>query len=262
MVFNKKITSKKILTFYKILGFLLLSAVLAACTSAGQFDAAKALSVGVGFLQAGLLDEDSVINTATLAAKEFDGKNNVASADNAYAIRLSKITQGLVNTDGLNLNFRVYLSKDVNAFAMADGTVRVYSGLLDAMPDDQVLAVIGHEIGHVKLRHSYKQMKEQLLTNAAFDAVKSVGGVVGDLTASQLGQIAHTAVSAKFSQKDELESDAFAVRILKRLGKDPYAMKRSIETLQKKHGSGGGFLSSHPSNDQRVAKIQEEIDRT
>jgi len=46
MVFNKKITSKKILAFYKILGFILLSAVLASCTSAGQFDAGKALSVG------------------------------------------------------------------------------------------------------------------------------------------------------------------------------------------------------------------------
>ncbi|HKJ05678.1 MAG TPA: M48 family metallopeptidase [Geopsychrobacteraceae bacterium] len=241
--------------------FFALLILLSGCAANGQFDSGKAVMIGSSALQATMLDEESVKQAASLSARELDEQHQVAAENNPYSIRLNNITRNLRNFDGLNLNYKVYLSKDVNAFAMADGTVRVYSALMDLMPDDQVLAVIGHEIGHVKLRHSYHQMKEVLLTNVAFEAASSVGGTIGALTSSQLGALAHTAVTARFSQSDELESDAYAVRFLKRLGKDPYAMKRSIETLQKGSSGGGGFLSSHPSNQQRIDQIQAEINR-
>jgi putative metalloprotease len=145
---------------------------------------------------------------------------------------------------------------------MADGTVRVFSGLLDAMPDDQVYAVIGHEVGHVALEHSYEQMRKQILTSTAFEAAASAGGTLGELTASQLGALAHQAINARFSQEDELEADRFAVNMLHKQGKDPQAMLRSIETLEKKAGGGGGsFLSTHPSTARRKAELQEAINK-
>lgn len=216
-------------------------------------------NLGTGVLQASLLDEDSVKQMASLAAHQYDAQNKVAANNSQYVTRLNNLTKGLTHAGDVALNFKVYISKDVNAFAMADGTVRVFSGLMDIMPDDQVLAVIQHEIGHVRLKHSYKQMKEQLLTNSAFQAVASVGGTLGELTASQLGQIAHNAVNAHFSQQDELDSDKYAVKALKGMGKDPQAMLRAIETLQKKYGSGGGFLSSHPSNEKRIDNIKQTL---
>ncbi|PLX93967.1 MAG: peptidase [Desulfuromonas sp.] len=245
----------------KILLVLFSAALLSGCAANGQFDAGKALAIGAGALQASMLDEESVKQAASLSAKELDAQSQVAPANSSYSIRLAKITGKLNTYDGLNLNYKVYLSKDVNAFAMADGTVRVHSALLDVMPDDQVLAVIGHEIGHVKLKHSYLQMREIMLTNVAFEAAASVGGTIGALSSSQLGILARTAVAARFSQSDELESDAYAVRALKEMGEDPYAMKRSIETLQKGGGAGGGFLSSHPSNQNRIDNILKEISR-
>ncbi len=235
--------------------------LLNGCAADGQFDTGKAVMIGAGALQASMLDEQSVRQAAALSAKELDAQNQVAAANSPYVTRLNKLTGNLHHYDGLSLNFKVYLSKDVNAFAMADGTVRVHSALMDLMPDDQVLAVIGHEIGHVKLNHSYHQMKEVLLTNVAFGAVASVGGTIGALTASQLGALAQTAVNARFSQSDELEADAYAVRVLRQIGRDPYAMKRSIETLQRQGNSNAGFLSSHPSNQQRIDNIEASISR-
>lgn len=232
---------------------------LTGCAADGGFDTHKALTVGAGVLQATTLDENSVKQTAALAAKELDNKSTLASEDSPYTIRVNKLMRNLRNYDGMTLNYKVYINKELNAFAMADGTVRVYSGLLDAMPDDQVLAVLCHEIGHAKLKHSYKQMKERLLTDAAFQAAVSAGGTIGALTSSQLGQLGHAAVTARFSQSDELEADAYAVRTLKKLGRDPWAMKRAIETLQNRYGSGGGFLSSHPSNPKRIEHIEEVI---
>jgi putative metalloprotease len=238
-----------------------LLAVLGGCTASGQFDTMKAVEIGAGALQASMLDEESVKQAAALSAKELDGKSQMAPAGSPYVTRLAKITANMQNFDGLNLNFKVYVNKDLNAFAMADGTVRVHTGLLDAMPDDQVLAVIGHEIGHVKLKHSYQQTKEILLTNVAFQTVGAVGGTLGALTSSQLGTLAQEVINARFSQADELESDAYAVRTMRRLGQDPAAMKRSIENIEKHTGPGGGFLSTHPSNKQRIDGIQAEINR-
>lgn len=217
------------------------------------------LAVGAGVLQATTLDENSVRQTSALAAKEMDGKNQVAPANSIYSQRLVKLTRNLSNHDGMNLNFKVYLAKDINAFAMADGTVRIYSGLLDVMPDDQVLAVIAHEIGHVRLKHSYHQMRAHILTDSAFQGLISTGGVIGDLSSSLLGQLGHTAINAHFSQQDELEADAYAVKALKRWGQDPYAMRRSIETLEGIQSARGGFLSSHPSNKARLDNIDQEI---
>ena len=234
---------------------------LSGCAQDGSFDSNKAMAVGMGVAQAVTLNEESVQHTASLAAKEMDSKNQVASAANPYAQRLANITAGLDNYRGMKFDFKVYIAPEVNAFAMADGTVRVYSGLLDAMPDDQVLAVIGHEIGHVYHKHSYQQMQQKILSDSAMQAAVSVGGTVGELTQGQLGQLAYVAVNARFSQQDELESDTFAVKMLKNLDKDPYAMKRAIQTLESKYGSDSSFLSSHPSNKERIKRIQKAIDR-
>lgn len=232
---------------------------LSGCASDGGFDAGTAAAVGVGLLAAGTIDEDDVKEMSAAAAKELDAKNTVADSSSEYARRLDRLSRDLKNYSDMKLNFKVYMSPELNAFAMADGTVRVFSGLLDAMPDEQVYAVLGHEVGHVALEHSYEQMREQIVTSTAFKAAASAGGRIGALTSSQLGALAYQAISARFSQKDELEADRYAVKMLHKQGKDPQAMLRAIETLEKKAGGGGGFLSSHPSTSTRKAELQEAI---
>ena len=85
--------------------------------------------------------------------------------------------KGITDADGIPLNFKVYKVIDVNAFACPDGSVRVFSSLMDIMNDDELLGIIGHEIGHVVKRHSKNGFKQQLLTGALKDAVASSGGV-------------------------------------------------------------------------------------
>jgi putative metalloprotease len=244
--------------------YIAVSAVLlglAACASDGSFDPGKAAVIGASVLAAGTLDENDVKEMSAEAAKELDAQHKVADADNPYAVRLKRITRGMENYNNMQLNFKVYIAPEVNAFAMADGTVRVYSGLLELMPDDQVYAVIGHEVGHVALEHSYEQMRKQILTSTAFKAAASSGGTLGKLTSSQLGAIAFQAVNARFSQEDELEADRYSAKMLHALGKDPNAMTRAIATLEKKSGNGGGFLSSHPSNSQRKEELEKAINK-
>lgn len=84
----------------------------------------------------------------------MDKNNPVCPADNPYAIRLAKLTEGLTDVEGMPLNFKVYDVIDVNAFACADGSIRVFSSLMDIMSDEELLGVIGHEVGHVAHKDS------------------------------------------------------------------------------------------------------------
>ncbi len=241
----------------KIGSVLLATVLLTGCIKEENYG--QALLAGLTLVKAATLKESEVKKTARLSAVELDKKSKIASPSSAYSKRLARITAGLTNVDGLKLNYKVYLNKNVNAFAMPDGTVRVYSGLMDIMPDDQVLAVIGHEIGHVKLQHSYNQMKKQMLTSAAFQAASATSGSVGQISSSQLGALAYKAVNAKFSQTDELQADQYSLSFLRKKGKDPKSMLDVIYTFQKKLGSGGNFLSSHPTNAQRINAIKSKL---
>ena len=238
-------------------GVICLSLSLSGCIKEENYG--QALIAGLTLIQAATLEESQVKNAAFLSAAEMDKKSTVAPVTSQYATRLARLTRGLENIDGLKLNYKVYIDKNVNAFAMADGTVRVYSGLLDLMPDHQVLAVIGHEIGHVKLKHSYNQLKQQMLTSAAFQAANVTEGALSQISSSQFGLLAHKAISAQYSQKDELQADQYALRFLRWRGVNPIAMRDSIMTLQTKQGSSSGFLSSHPSNNRRIDAINRAL---
>ncbi len=97
----------------------------------------------------------------------MDSKATLSPASSEYSKRLSKIAAALGdNINGQPVNYKVYETKDVNAFAMANGCIRVYSGLMDIMNDNEVEAVIGHEMGHVALGHVKKGMQVALGTNA------------------------------------------------------------------------------------------------
>ena len=235
--------------------------VMVPTPAAAEIDGTRAAIAGLKVLQAVTLSEKKVRKAASLAAQQQDSKHRLAPADSIYTQRLARLTRWLSEAVGITLDMKVYLARDINAFAMADGTVRVYSGLMDAMPDDQVLAVIGHEIGHVQLKHSFNQMREAMLTDSAFLALSSAGGKIGELSGGQLGALAQAAINARFSRGDEIEADQFSVAVLHTLRQDPFAMKRAIETLQTKVGEGGGFLSSHPANQVRIANIIHAIQR-
>lgn len=88
------------------------------------------------------------------------------------------------------------MTSDVNAWAMANGCVRVYSGLMDMMNDNEIEGVLGHELGHVALGHSLAEMKASYAIVAARDAISATSGVASQLC-SQLGDIAEGAINAK-----------------------------------------------------------------
>lgn len=236
---------------------LIMSGVIAlGLTGCVSNDNGQLLSAGMSAFKGITLSKDELQTQASLSAKQMDSENKLAPANNPYSQRLQKLTKGLTSIDGTPLNFQVYLADEINAFAMPDGTVRVYSGLMDVMKDDELVAVIGHEIGHIKFEHSLSQFKTAYLTTAARQAAAATGGTLGALASSQYADIGVQFMSAQFSQGDELESDVYGIEVLCQLNMDPYAAMRAQQVLLKHSGDGGGLFSSHPSSSERIEKAR------
>ena len=197
---------------------------------------------GAQAYQAYTLSDADVKTLSVQSCEEMDKKAQIAPDDSEYAQRLKKISAALGdNINGTPANYKVYLTKDVNAWAMANGCIRVYSGLMDMMNDNEVEGVLGHEMGHVALGHTRKAMQVAYSATAARSAISSLGGVSATLSQSQLADLGEKYVNAQFSQKQESEADDYSFDLLKKRGIDPTGHVGSCCRIAA--GLGCGFFS-------------------
>ncbi|WP_396165219.1 M48 family metalloprotease [Flavobacterium sp.] len=225
----------------------------------------------LGALQNGMAaftfsDEDAA-KLSKEAVRKLDSTNVVAGPKDGYTLRLNRVFGKHIAENGLKLNYKVYLTKDVNAFATADGSVRVFSGLMDIMDDNELLAVIGHEIGHVANHDSRDAMKAAYRKAALIDAAASQSDKIAKLTDGQLGQIGSAIIDSKFSRKQESEADTFSYEFMKRNGYNVNAVASAFSILAKmSEGTQSNFLtqmvSSHPEpkNRAEIAKGRAQAD--
>lgn len=245
---------------------LCLSATLPALA---QFNLRKAVSGAAKAVKAATLTDEQMTEYVKEYIDWMDTHNQVCDANSPYTQRLNKLTEGLGDADGIPLNFKVYYVTDVNAFACADGSVRVFSSLMDIMTDEELLGVIGHEIGHVAHRDSKSGFRTALLTSALKDGISSRGGKAAALTDSQLGDLSEALVNATYSQKQEREADDYGYEFLKKAGKNPWAMALSFRRLKAMQEEAGvqkssklnQLFSTHPDLDTRIKRMEERATR-
>lgn len=248
---------------YRILALVLFVTVAAASSVRAQ-DWGRLLQGGIELIQSFSVSDDQVKSYVSQFVSKSDKTNKLAPAGSNYTTRLNRIVRGIDSVDGQPLNFKVYITKDINAFACADGSVRVYSGLMDVMDDDEVLGVIGHEIGHVAHHDTRNAMKAAMRTAAFKDALASTSGTVAALTDSQLGLLGEAIVNAKYSQKQESNADEYGYEFLKAHGRNPLALCMAFRKLQQLEGNAGTsglvaqLFSDHPDTQKRINDIEKK----
>ena len=263
----KSTRSHKIRQIYERLprGIVSLLCLLLIEPAAAQFNWKKALGGVSKVAQATMLTDEQMAAYVKEYIDGMDAQNPVCDEDDPYTIRLRKLTEGLTSAEGIPLNFKVYRVTEVNAFACADGSVRVFSPLMDIMTDEELLGVIGHEIGHIAHRDSKKAFRTALLTSALKEGIASSGGKAARLTESQLGELGEALVNANYSQQQERNADDYGYEFLKAAGKNPWAMALSFRRLKQMEEEAGGGKSSklnqlfatHPDLDARIERMEE-----
>ncbi len=242
-----------------------LGALAGAATSGGTGASSSENKLGAGLdvLKAATVSDAELKSVSLQMRAREDKIQKLAPAGDKYAVRLAKLTARHVKEDGLVLNFKVYRVAAVNANATADGSIRVYSGLMDLMNDQELLGVIGHEIGHVKNGHSLATVRTAYLASAGRKAAASSGGVMGALADSDLGAIGEQVLKSQFSQSQETESDDYGLAFMKKNGYDARAMESAFRKLASAGGTSASglsqMMSSHPDSAKRADRMRDKL---
>lgn len=197
--------------------------------------------------------------------------------------RITQITQRLIQATQTYLannnhhdiwrqmhwELNVVRNNELNAFCMPGGKIVVYTGLakmigLGKGSDDELAAVIGHEIAHAIARHANERVSRAQLKNMGGQLLgsllgSSVGGGLGDVLMVAYGLGTEVAVALPFNRKQELEADKIGMVLMALAGYNPeYAVSLWQKMAQASGGSkSNNFLSTHPSEEKRIEEIRK-----
>ncbi len=222
-------------------------------------DVTTAVDAGRDAVKAITLSDQGVHDIAANSAQLADKQHLVAPPNNKYAKRLNGLVAQQFQDGNLKFNYAVYISPEVNALAMADGTIRVYSGLMDMLNDGELRFVIGHEMGHVVKNHIRKKIQLAYAASAVRKGVSSQNSAAGEAARSVAGGLAESLMNAQFSQLEEKEADDYGLVFLKR---EKDSTPNAVSALRKiaKLSKGHSFLSSHPGPEKRADRLQAQLE--
>jgi putative metalloprotease len=248
-----------------IIGVFLLGSIHA--VQAQKINLGKAAGVVSKGTSALTFSNQDAIKLSKESVDYMDKNNPVAGPKDPYTVRLNKLFAKHKSQDGLNLNYKVYKVKDINAFACADGSVRVFSSLMDIMTDAELLAVIGHEIGHVKNQDTKDAIKSAYLKAAALDAASSASSTVATLNDSQVGKMANAFLDASHSKKQESQADTYSYDFMKANNYNvvgAYTAFKKLGLLSEGAAAQSGFqkmFNSHPDSNKRAEAIKKRAEK-
>lgn len=166
-------------------------------------------------------------------------------------------------------HFIILDTDEINAFGAPGGFIMVSRGMLRCCKtEDELAAVLAHEVGHVENQHGLKAIKKGRLTSAltilALEGAKQLGGdQLAEVTKAfenSISDITSTLMNSGYSRKTEFEADQSAVKIMQRVGYDPGALVSMLRQMKKNLKPGGlDFAKTHPDPDIRIAEIEKSI---
>jgi predicted Zn-dependent protease len=250
---------------------LVLAALGAGCQTAPTTQPG---TVGVARRQTMLISSESINRAAekayrdTLAQAEKKGQLN---GDPVVLARVRGISQRLIaksnafraDAPSWKWETNVIAAKDVNAWCMPGGKIAVYTGLIETLKptDDELAAVMGHEIAHALREHGRERASQAVAQQIILDVVTVVAGLPDDTK-----RLSETVLDLTFnlpnSRTHETEADRVGVELAARAGYDPRA---AVSLWRKMERLGAGqppqFLSTHPSHESRIEDLQKYAER-
>lgn len=231
-----------------------------------------------GRRQLSLVPESDMISLSLTEYDKFISSNKLSADKNKVAMvkrvgeRIAKAVESYMSTAGLAKNLEGYkwefnLVEDstVNAWCMSGGKVVVYTGLLPLAQSEAALAtVMGHEIAHAVARHGSERMSDQMLLQlggtALSAALEQKPEQTRQIALAAYGVGSQYGVILPFSRQNEYEADYMGLIFMAMAGYDPNESIGFWEKMAQKGGSKQPeFLSTHPVDANRIARIKEKI---
>jgi predicted Zn-dependent protease len=213
-----------------------------------------------------MLVSDSQMNQLGIAAfnqMQKQGKFTNAPREQAYARCVADALIGVLPPPWSTQNWDVRIIDDdtANAFALPGGRIGVNRGMFKvATTQDQLAAVLGHELSHVVARHSAERFSDNMAAQAGVAALTIYGASRGNdagRTMALLGLGAEVGLLLPWSRAQESEADVLGQRYMAEAGFNPAAAVTLWQNMEKANPGGRvpAFLSTHPAPGNRIAKL-------
>ncbi len=208
---------------------------------------------------------DAQLNQMGLQAFDNLKSEKPVSKNSRYVQFANCVAEALVHEVGGNWEVVVFEDKSLNAFALPGNKIGVHSGLIELVDNqDQLAAVIGHEIGHVMARHSNERMSQETAVSTGVGLIQAVSApetALGQAAIGLLGIGAQYGIILPYSRTHESEADVIGLDLMAKAGFDP---RQSIVLWQKMDTAGKGpepaeFLSTHPSHGTRISDLNQHM---
>jgi Zn-dependent protease with chaperone function len=217
-----------------------------------------------------LVSEEQAIGSSAAAYSSMMGglsKKKQIEADTERSKKVREITDKLIaqavkfRPDSAGWKWEVQVIDDpktVNAFCMAGGKMAIYSGMWEKLKatDDEVAQVMGHEIGHALASHTRERMSVAYSTGIGTQVLAIAMGARPE-TAALMETASVVAIQLPNSRESESEADQIGIELAARAGYDPKAAVTLWEKMGKLGGTPPQFLSTHPSPENRAARLKE-----
>lgn len=251
----------------KILSIIVAALALSSCSSLQLSNSSAALQAGAAAAQALTITDSQIVTLCKEYMSQSDSENTILPASDSYSKRLANIMAKFKNISSMNVNYAVYKSSTVNAFACGDGSIRVYTGLMDVMDDEEVFAVIGHELGHVKNKDTRDAYRNAYLIVAARYGLAAFSDRAGTISQGFLGDLGQQLASNAYSRKQEYEADDAALDFCVSNGVNPYAMYNALNVLVRLENNSSStsskitqMFSTHPNTSKRATRAKTKAD--
>jgi len=218
-----------------------------------------------------LVSSDEVNQGSALAYNQELAKarqSGTLNTSKAYVNRVNAISRrliaqvGVFRPDALNWPWQVnvFKSDEVNAFCMPGGKIGVYSGLIDKLKlsDDELAAVLGHEISHALREHSREQLSQEVAKQQGLSIVGALAGLPGG-TIDLVNMASQYAFTLPFSRTMESEADIMGLELMARAGYNPEAAVNVWRKMAELGNGGAELLSTHPSSATRIQNLQAHL---
>jgi predicted Zn-dependent protease len=254
----------------KMRNSLIAFAVAAGLLGCQTVETTKQGAVGVDRQQRMLVSEQEVNASAQKQYAQMMAeaqKKNALDRDAAQVARVKAITSRLVpqtavfRPDAQKWAWEVHVLtlNEVNAWCMPGGKMAMYSGLIEKLQatDDELAAVMGHEISHALREHSREAISRQMATQTAVGVAGAILGV-GQLGTSLGNMVADVTLNLPNSRTNEVEADRIGVELAARAGYNPNAAITLWEKMAKLSSGGQPpkWLSTHPSHEDRINDLK------
>lgn len=208
---------------------------------------------------------DQQINQMGLQAFDDLKKQKPISTNSKYNQLASCIAGAITGETGGNWEIVVFDDASPNAFALPGNKIGVHTGMLQLVDNqDQLAAVIGHEVGHVLAKHSNERASQELAVNSGMSIIQAVSApqtALGQTALGMLGIGAQYGILMPYSRTHESEADVMGLELMAKAGFDP---RQSVSLWQKMDRASQGqqpieFMSTHPSHATRIQDLEKRM---